>query len=82
MAYPAPFGVHGPLSCANGLSYRTPRPQDGSARLACDLHCTDMTNGVVMKKTSPRQAAEAALVGLEANMEEVLVAPSILGQLS
>ncbi|MGH0283490.1 hypothetical protein [Sinorhizobium meliloti] len=36
---------------------------------------TDMTNGVVMEKTSPRQAAEAALIGLEANVEEVLVAP-------
>ncbi|MDX0802706.1 SDR family oxidoreductase [Sinorhizobium medicae] len=34
---------------------------------------TDMTHGFDMKKTSPRRAAEAALIGLEANKEEVLV---------
>ncbi|RWI14959.1 MAG: SDR family oxidoreductase [Mesorhizobium sp.] len=34
---------------------------------------TDMTHGFDMKKTSPQQAAEAALIGLEANKEEVLV---------
>lgn len=33
---------------------------------------TDMTHGFDMKKTSPRQVAEAALVGLEAGKEEVL----------
>jgi NAD(P)-dependent dehydrogenase (short-subunit alcohol dehydrogenase family) len=34
---------------------------------------TDMTHGLDMKKTNPRQVAEAALIGLEANKEEVLV---------
>lgn len=57
-------------SCTNGLASR---PQDGSARLACDLH--GHRHGVDMKKTTPRQAAEAALIGLEANVEVVLVAP-------
>lgn len=60
-------------SCTNGLAYQPSRPQDGSARLACDLH--GHRHGVDMKKTSPRQAAEAALIGLEANVEVVLVAP-------
>jgi NAD(P)-dependent dehydrogenase (short-subunit alcohol dehydrogenase family) len=34
---------------------------------------TDMTHGFDMKKTNPQQVAEAALIGLEANKEEVLV---------
>jgi NAD(P)-dependent dehydrogenase (short-subunit alcohol dehydrogenase family) len=33
---------------------------------------TDMTNGFEMKKISPRQVAEAALIGIESNREEVL----------
>lgn len=33
---------------------------------------TDMTHGFDMKKISPQQAAEAALIGLEVNKEEVL----------
>ncbi|MBY3503035.1 SDR family oxidoreductase [Rhizobium laguerreae] len=33
---------------------------------------TDMTHGFDMQKTCPQQAAEAALIGLEANEEEVL----------
>ena len=34
---------------------------------------TDMTKGFEMKKVNPQQAAEAALTGIEANKEEVLV---------
>jgi short-subunit dehydrogenase len=34
---------------------------------------TDMTKGYEMKKTDPRQVAEAGLNGIEANKEEVLV---------
>lgn len=34
---------------------------------------TDMTHGFDMKKTSPQQAAEAALLGIESGQEEVLV---------
>lgn len=34
---------------------------------------TDMTTGFEMKKTNPRQVAEAALTGVEDNKEEVLV---------
>lgn len=33
---------------------------------------TDMTEGFEMKKSNPRQVAEAALIGMEANREEVL----------
>jgi NAD(P)-dependent dehydrogenase (short-subunit alcohol dehydrogenase family) len=33
---------------------------------------TDMTQGFGMKKISPRQVAEAGLIGIEANREEVL----------
>jgi hypothetical protein len=33
---------------------------------------TDMTKGFDMKKISPRQVAEAALIGIESNREEVL----------
>ena len=33
---------------------------------------TDMTRGFDMKKVSPRQVAEAALIGLETNSEEIL----------
>lgn len=33
---------------------------------------TDMTKGFEMKKTSPRQVAEAALIGIEDNKEEIL----------
>jgi hypothetical protein len=33
----------------------------------------DMTHGFDMIKISPQQAADAALIGLEANKEEVLV---------
>lgn len=33
---------------------------------------TDMTTGFKMKKTNPRQVAEAALTGIEDNKEEVL----------
>lgn len=57
-------------SCTNGLASR---PQDGSARLACDLHAH--RHAVDMKKTSPRQGKKAALIGLEASVEVVLVAP-------
>ena len=34
---------------------------------------TDMTKGFEMKKTPPRQVAEAGLAGIESNKEEVLV---------
>lgn len=34
---------------------------------------TDLTKGFDMKKTSPQKVAEAALIGIEANKEEVLV---------
>ncbi len=34
---------------------------------------TDMTKGLEIKKTSPQQVAEAALLGIEAGQEEVLV---------
>jgi NAD(P)-dependent dehydrogenase (short-subunit alcohol dehydrogenase family) len=34
---------------------------------------TDMTKSLEIKKTSPRQVAEAALIGIEAGKEEVLV---------
>jgi NAD(P)-dependent dehydrogenase (short-subunit alcohol dehydrogenase family) len=34
---------------------------------------TDMTHGFEMKKISPQQVAEAALIGIDANKEEVLV---------
>lgn len=34
---------------------------------------TDMTKALEIQKTSPRQVAEAALTGIEANKEEVLV---------
>lgn len=34
---------------------------------------TDMTKGLDIKKTSPQEAATAALVGLEGNQDEVLV---------
>lgn len=57
-------------SCTNGLASR---PQDGSARLACDLHAH--RHAVDMKKTSPRQGKKAAPIGLEASVEVVLVAP-------
>jgi hypothetical protein len=33
---------------------------------------TDMTKGFEMKKISPQQVAEAALIGIESNKEEVL----------
>ena len=33
---------------------------------------TDMTKGFEMKKVSPRQVAEAGLIGIEADKEEVL----------
>jgi short-subunit dehydrogenase len=33
---------------------------------------TDMTKGYEMKKTNPRQVAEAGLIGIEASKEEVL----------
>lgn len=56
--------------CTNGLASR---PQDGSARLACDLHAH--RHAVDMKKTSPRQGKKAAPIGLEASVEVVLVAP-------
>jgi hypothetical protein len=32
----------------------------------------DMTKGFEMKKISPQQVAEAALIGIESNREEVL----------
>jgi hypothetical protein len=49
----------------------------GQNTLVLGLHVsfldTDMTKGFEMKKTSPQQAAKAALIGIEANKEEVLV---------
>jgi NAD(P)-dependent dehydrogenase (short-subunit alcohol dehydrogenase family) len=49
----------------------------GQNTLVLGLHVsfmdTDMTKGFEMKKTSPQQVAEAALIGIEANKEEVLV---------
>lgn len=34
---------------------------------------TDMTSGFEMKKTSPQEAAQAALAGIEEGKEEILV---------
>lgn len=49
----------------------------GQNTLVLGLHVgfmdTDMTKGFEMTKISPQRAAEAALSGVEANMEEVLV---------
>jgi NAD(P)-dependent dehydrogenase (short-subunit alcohol dehydrogenase family) len=60
-------------SFTNALRIELRRQNTAVLGLHLSFADTDLTAGFDMKKISPQQVAEAALIGLEANLEEVLV---------